>query len=197
VAMRSTNERCVLGWRRGITAESLPAPSRPEHMPSTRSPSPRQSASASGARMPRFGSCGSVTARCTGSELFDIYGVAFIREGRARAMESADTEALIGVSLLYEHGLRIHIVEKAVWRPSLDRRLEWPDGGIPPAREAGRSRVDPQTHLTRPRPGMGRRSYNLAGARSYRGCDRYDADVRSHFREWNVSLVGATDGSTY
>ncbi len=38
-AMRSTNERCVPGWRRKITAESLPSISRPAHMPSTRTPS--------------------------------------------------------------------------------------------------------------------------------------------------------------
>lgn len=49
-------------------------------------------------------------------ELFDIYEVTVIWDGRARAVEAeaADTDALIGTSLLYGHDLRIHMVDGGV-----------------------------------------------------------------------------------
>ncbi len=51
-----------------------------------------------------------------GEALFDIYEVPVIWDGRARDVEAeaADTDSLIGTSLLYGHDLRIHMVEGGV-----------------------------------------------------------------------------------
>ncbi|MDQ3659260.1 MAG: hypothetical protein M3338_06250 [Actinomycetota bacterium] len=51
-----------------------------------------------------------------GEALFDIYEVTVIWDGRARDVEAeaADTDSLIGTSLLYGHDLRIHMEEGGV-----------------------------------------------------------------------------------
>ena len=62
--------------------------------------------------LPRLGRGRAVLANGS-EELFDIYEATVIWDGHPRTVEldAANTAALVGMSLLYGHDLRIHVVE--------------------------------------------------------------------------------------